>query len=159
VLFMVVTGALLELAGIGLAMREVIHRRRGVRAHENRPGSGYGVGFLTAGVGTLTAEGSSRSDGPPSLEQRVEALESAVPALRDELKAAEQRARDSAQHVAGTLTKALDNHLTQTIEGVRRLLLDVTRPSVSAWLSIGLLSGGLALQSIANVVQVVQVAS
>jgi Kef-type K+ transport system membrane component KefB len=40
----------------------------------------------------------------------------------------QQRARESAEQVAETLTNTLGDHLRTNIDGVRTLLLDVTRP-------------------------------
>jgi hypothetical protein len=66
----------------------------------------------------------------------------------------QQRARGSAKQVAETLTNTLGDHLRTNIDGVRTLLLDVTRPTASAWWSISLLVAGLGLQTLANVIQV-----
>lgn len=153
VLFLILAGAGLELAGVGLALREVYNRRKQVRAHEARATPAYGVGFAElSGSGSLTT---GAPPAKPTLEQRVEALESAVPDLRAEQEAAERRARESAERVARTMTAALENHLSQTIEGVRTLLLDVTRPTAAVWSSVVLLVVGLGLQTAANVLQVV----
>ncbi len=66
----------------------------------------------------------------------------------------QQRARESAKQVAETLTNTLWDRLRTNIDGVRTLLLDVTRPTASTWWSISLLVAGLGLQTLANVIHV-----
>ncbi len=157
VLFLILLGGLLELAGIGLALREIGNRRREVEAHERRPISAYAVVSL-GGSGSLTV-GSAQPAEPPLLEQRMEALERALLDLRADQSAAQQRAEQNAKQVAENLTNALQDHLAANIDGVRTLLLNVTRPTASAWWSIRLLVAGLALQTLANVVQVMSPAA
>jgi hypothetical protein len=41
------------------------------------------------------------------------------------------------------MTQAVRNYLAADLDGVRMLLLDVTRPTASAWWSISLLVAGL----------------
>jgi hypothetical protein len=145
VLPLILVGFLLELIGIGLARRELHRRRREVEAHKVPPISGYGEAS-----GLLTVGSASPAE-PPSLEQRIRALEEASPV---EQKASEQRAREIAKQAAETRTNALGAHLSTNIDDVRRLLLDFTQPTASARWSIRLLVAGLGLQTLANVVQV-----
>jgi hypothetical protein len=149
VLPLILVGFLLELIGIGLARRELHRRRREVEAHKVPPISGYGVVSVEAS-GLLTVGSASPAE-PPSLEQRIRALEEASPV---EQKASEQRAREIAKQAAETRTNALGAHLSTNIDDVRRLLLDFTQPTASARWSIRLLVAGLGLQTLANVVQV-----
>ena len=148
---LIITGTLFELAGIVLAWRELRQRRRDVRAFEAIPPSGYGRGFLY--VDAHGGGHASRPE-PPTLEDRVEALERAVPALRAEQRAAEVRARQNAKRVAERLTQDLGRSVTDRLDAVKTLLLNATRPTRTAYAAIGLLVGGLLLQSAANLVQV-----
>jgi hypothetical protein len=66
----------------------------------------------------------------------------------------QQRARGSAKQVAETLTNTLGDHLRTNIDGVRTLLLDVTRPTASAWWSTQPAGRWWGLQTLANVIQV-----
>jgi hypothetical protein len=70
--------------------------------------------------------------------------------------AAAAASQGSAKQVAETLTNTLGDYLRTNSDGVRTLLLDVTRPTASAWWSISLLVAGLGLQTLANVIQVMR---
>jgi hypothetical protein len=151
VLSLIAAGFLLELAGIGLALREIRERRRAVKAYRARPARGYAAGTLSFSSSASGSGGSSGAE-PPSLETRVAALEQAIPALRAEQEASARRSMKHSEAVAKSQTDALGRYLGDTIADIRALLLVATAPTPGSWWSVGLLIAGLVAQTWANVV-------
>lgn len=146
---LVVLGAVLELAGIALALREVRERRDAVRAYNSQPAVAFASGSLSVGSGTATATG--QTDGPPrTLEQRVAVLEGEAAAVRAAVRTTAAETLAEAEQTAGRTVELARRGLRHDLDGLRRLLLEVTAPSPTAWLSLGLLVVGLGVQTGAN---------
>ncbi|MFE1024975.1 hypothetical protein ACFW5I_10470 [Streptomyces sp. NPDC058818] len=80
--------ALLEVWGIGLAVKDIRAARRRLAEFLETPGAVYGSAHGTLGAPRMTAHGTVEGQ---TLEQRVEALEAAQRALRDELDRRDQK--------------------------------------------------------------------
>lgn len=149
VLILVIVGTVLELAGICLAAREVKDRRRELANYEARSVSLYASGLIRAeGTATATETGGD----PPTLEQRVVALEGQLAALPATIRASAEQARTDSEQAARMMLNDVRRSLQDDVDGVRAFLLRVTAPTREVWASLGLLVVGLLLQCAANVV-------
>jgi hypothetical protein len=96
-----------------------------------------------ASFGTGTVTGGE----PPSLEQRVAALEEGVwPAIEE----VQRQALDSANARTDSAVEAVRSTAQRDTDELRGLLLRVTEPNWKVWTSLVLIVGGLTLQTVAS---------
>lgn len=152
-LALVIVGFLMEAAGIALAVQEVNDRRKRVRAYQTRKQVVFGSGAAETSV-VAFGMGAVVGGDPPTLEQRIEALEAGTTAMRAEIKEAARQAEKKAKDAADALVRDVRHAIEQDVNGVREFLLDVTKPTRALWASLALLFSGLLLQSVANVLSV-----
>lgn len=149
-LALIVAGALAELVGIALAVWEVRQRREYVQEYRIGLQTVYGRARGSATSSTMAAISTVTEGEPPTVEQRLTALEAALGAVRGEVSDAERRAVETAKaHASEVAGDALQDAQREVGE-VRALLLRVTEPNWQVWTSLALLLLGLALQSLAS---------
>ena len=86
------------------------------------------------------------------MEQRVTALEEGVwPAIEE----AQRQAVDKANAHADSAVEAARSTAQRDTDELRGLLLRVTEPNWQVWTSLGLIVGGLTLQTVASALGVV----
>ena len=147
-LALIVAGLLAEVVGIALAVWEVSKRRNYVREYRERPRVATGLGSGTWGF-RGRAEGRAPGE-PPTVEQRLDALEAGLGAVRDEVEHAERRAVEVAKAHVSEVSLDVQARAKRDVDEVRDLLLRVTEPTWPVWTSLGLLVLGVALQSLAS---------
>ncbi len=153
-LSLIVVGLLAELVGIGLAVWEVRKRRNDVQEYREHPRvvSGSGVGTFS-----VTARDESHVPGePPTVEQRLEAVEAGLRSVQHEVEQAERRAVEKAKAHVAEVSLDVQARAKRDMGEVRDLLLRVTEPTWPVWTSLGLLVFGVALQSLASALGVLQ---
>jgi hypothetical protein len=143
--FLIALSLVAEVFGIGLAVREVIQRRTHVQNYRERPHVGEGLREHH-----LAREGAGRGSEPPSVEERLDALERSVEAMREEVPRAEGRALEQAKEHAARVVDDAQATAHHEVDGVRQLLLHVTEPNRDVWTSLGLFVLGVALESLAS---------
>jgi hypothetical protein len=153
-LALIVAGLLAELVGVGLAVWEVHKRRRDVQEYRERPRVVTGSGRATWSV---RGRGEGHAPGePPTVEQRLDRLEAALRAVRDEVEHAERRAVEKAKAHVSEVALDVQARAKRDMGEVRDLLPGVTEPTWQVWTSLGLLVLGVFLQSLASVLGVVR---
>ncbi len=159
-LWLVILGGIAEVAGVLLAAREVRDRLE-ARAIFDRPRP---VAVKAEGPRVrVTAERPLlwNTEGlPPTTEVRVERLEAEASSLRRQLAETRQQGREDVarmeERLLGSVTDVKAD-LYRTVEPVRELVLATTGGSRRyAVMSVGLLLGGVASQTAAGIMSVVQ---
>ena len=148
-LTLVVVGLFAELVALGLAVWEVHLRRVYVQEHRERPRSVAGSGTAMWSV-RAKGVGARAWREPPTIEQRLDALEAGLTAVHDDAQHAERGAVEKAKAHVADVSLDVQARAERDMREVRDLLLSVTAPTWQVWTSLGLLVLGVVLQAIAS---------
>lgn len=149
VITLLVAGGVLEVGGVLLVLVEITRRRAALRAFE----AGRAVHHVRAVGDTLTTSDSVTVTGgrPPTLEERVERLESGERARRDELQQTEQRLHASMEGKIRSGLEATERTFSDRLVQLRDLLITSVSGHALSYASVACLLSGLVLQAASGV--------
>lgn len=134
-----IVGALLELAALVLAGVELNERRSRLKDYKTRPVQIHVMGArseLSTQIVRLTTNGPQAT-----LEDRVDSLERRFEASRASIRAAGRRTLAAARHFTASSAEQPRDTAAQETEGLRQVLVDVTKVG-RAWVAVALLVVG-----------------